>query len=98
MDRMDSIRAMSVSPMFVTPQPVPPRLRRRLLMGRFLTIALLWMAAGNVYVLWKSRVRMAQGHGDFANFYTAGMLVRRGQKARSSTMPRRSGRCSRNFL
>jgi hypothetical protein len=80
-DRMDSIRAMSVSPMSVTPQPVPPRLRRRLLMGRFLTIALLWMAAGNAYVLWKSRVQMAQGYGDFANFYTAWTLVRRGQSA-----------------
>jgi hypothetical protein len=56
-------------------------MRGRLLMGRFLAIALLWMAADNAYVLWKSRVQMAQGYGDFANFYTAGMLVRRGQSA-----------------
>jgi hypothetical protein len=50
-----------------------PRLRSRLVAS-----ALLWMAIGNVFVLWKSRVPMEQGYGDFANFYTAGTLVRRG--------------------
>jgi hypothetical protein len=50
-------------------------------MGRFLTIALLAMAIDNCYLLWKSRVEMAQGYGDFANFYTAGTLLLRGQSA-----------------
>ncbi len=50
-----------------------PRLR-----GRLLVAALFWMALGNGLVLWKSRVEMGQGYGDFANFYTAGVLVRRG--------------------
>ena len=40
--------------------------------------ALLGMAIGNGLVLWKSRVQMGQGYGDFANFYTAGTLVRKG--------------------
>ena len=68
---MDSTQAMSHT----------ARMRGRLLMGRYLTLALLWMAADNAYVLWKSQVQMAQGYGDFANFYTAGTLVRRGQSA-----------------
>ena len=41
-------------------------------------IALLCMAIGNAIVLWKSRIEMGQGYGDFANFYTAGTLIRRG--------------------
>lgn len=53
--------------------PITPRLRSSLL-----ATALLWMAIGNVFVLWKSRVPMGQGYFDFANFYTAGTLVRRG--------------------
>jgi hypothetical protein len=53
--------------------PVTPTLR-----SRFLAAALLCMAIGNVFVLWESRVPMGQGYGDFANFYTAGTLVRRG--------------------
>jgi len=53
--------------------PITPRLRSWLL-----ATALLWMAAGNAVVLWKSRVPMGQGYGDFAAFYTAGVLVRRG--------------------
>ncbi len=40
--------------------------------------ALLCMAMGNGIVLWKARFMMGQGYGDFANFYTAGTLVRRG--------------------
>lgn len=43
-----------------------------------LAAALLGMAIGNGLVLWKSRVQMGQGYGDFANFYTAGTLVRKG--------------------
>ena len=43
-----------------------------------LVAALFWMAIGNGVLLWKSRVEMGQGYGDFANFYTAGVLVRRG--------------------
>lgn len=87
---MVSIRAKSVVPMSVTPMSGAPRSAtpgsptprmRGLLMGRFLTIALLWMAIDNGYLLWKSREQMAQGYGDFANFYTAGTLVRRGQSA-----------------
>jgi len=53
--------------------PITPRLRSGLLVT-----ALVWMAMGNVFLIWKSRVQMAQGYGDFANFYTAGALVRRG--------------------
>ena len=40
--------------------------------------ALLWMAIVNVFALWESRVAMGKGYFDFANFYTAGSLVRRG--------------------
>ncbi|MGA2355485.1 MAG: glycosyltransferase family 87 protein [Terriglobales bacterium] len=50
-------------------------------MGRVLTIVLLGMAVDNALLLWKARVHMAQGYFDFANFYTAGKLVRRGQSA-----------------
>ncbi len=53
--------------------PDTPRLRRWLL-----ATALLCMAMGNGIVLWKSRVPMLQGYGDFSSFYTAGVLVRRG--------------------
>jgi hypothetical protein len=49
-----------------------------ILRGWLLAAALLWMAIGNGVLLWKSRVQMGQGYGDFANFYTAGTLVRRG--------------------
>jgi Glycosyltransferase family 87 len=44
----------------------------------FLATMLLWMAMANVVGLWGSRVAMAKGYFDFANFYTAGTLVRRG--------------------
>jgi hypothetical protein len=40
--------------------------------------ALLWMAVLNGAVLWNTRVDIRQGYGDFASFYTAGTLVRRG--------------------
>jgi hypothetical protein len=44
--------------------------------------ALLCMAFGNGYLLWKSRIPIEQGYGDFANFYMAGTLVHLGQGAR----------------
>jgi Glycosyltransferase family 87 len=50
-----------------------PRLRRWLV-----ATALLWMALINVVILWNTRVQIRQGYGDFASFYTAGTLVRRG--------------------
>ena len=50
-----------------------PRLR-----SWMLATALLWMAVGNGVMLWNTRVRIRQGYGDFASFYTAGTLVRRG--------------------
>jgi glycosyl transferase family 87 len=54
---------------------------KRKLRSWLLAAALLWMAVGNGIVLWKSRVAMGKGYGDFANFYTAGTLVRRGLAA-----------------
>jgi hypothetical protein len=39
------------------------------------------MAVTNGIVLWNTRVEIRQGYGDFATFYTAGTLVRRGQSA-----------------
>jgi len=59
-----------------TPRYDVPRLRSWLLAA-----ALLWMAIGNGFLLWESRLPMAQGYGDFANFYTAGALVQRGESA-----------------
>jgi hypothetical protein len=53
-----------------------PRLRSWLLAA-----ALLWMAVTNGVMLWNTRVEIRQGYIDFANFYTAGTLVRRGQSA-----------------
>jgi hypothetical protein len=50
-----------------------PRLRRWLA-----ATALLWMAVVNGVILWNTRVQIRQGYGDFASFYTAGTLVRRG--------------------
>jgi Glycosyltransferase family 87 len=52
-----------------------PDIRKR--RSWLLAAALLWMAIGNGIMLWKSRVPMGQGYGDFANFYAAGTLVRR---------------------
>jgi len=40
--------------------------------------ALLWMAVVNGVILWNTRVEIRRGYGDFASFYTAGTLVRRG--------------------
>ncbi len=54
---------------------------KRKLRSWLLATALLWMAIDNGITLWKARVLMGQGYGDFANFYTAGTLVRRGQAA-----------------
>lgn len=54
-----------------------PRLR-----SWFLASMLIWMTMANVAVLWESRVQMGQGYSDFANCYTAGTLVRRGQGAK----------------
>jgi Glycosyltransferase family 87 len=53
--------------------PDIPRLRSWLLVT-----ALAGMAIGNGVILWNTRVRIRQGYGDFASFYTAGTLVRRG--------------------
>jgi hypothetical protein len=50
-----------------------PRLRSWLLAA-----ALVWMAIANGIILWKTRVEIRQGYSDFASFYTAGTLVRRG--------------------
>jgi hypothetical protein len=50
-----------------------PRLRRWLV-----ATALLWMAVINGVLLWNTRAPIRQGYGDFASFYTAGTLVRRG--------------------
>ena len=36
------------------------------------------MAVVNGVILWNTRVQIRQGYGDFASFYTAGTLVRRG--------------------
>jgi hypothetical protein len=43
-----------------------------------LVTALLLFAVGNGVLLWRSRESMAKGYFDFANFYTAGVLVHRG--------------------
>src|SRR5208283_4551161 len=43
-----------------------------------LAMALLWMAVNNGVMLWNTRAQIRQGYGDFASFYTAGTLVRRG--------------------
>lgn len=48
------------------------------LRNQLVATALICMAIGNGIVLWKSRVQMLQGYGDFSTFYTAGVLVRRG--------------------
>jgi hypothetical protein len=53
--------------------PYTPRLRSLLLAA-----ALLWMAIINGVVLWNTRVRILRGYADFASFYSAGLLVRRG--------------------
>ena len=37
------------------------------------------MAGGNLFALWESRFAMEKGYFDFANFYTAGTLVHRGE-------------------
>jgi glycosyl transferase family 87 len=58
------IRAMTIT----------PKLR-----NWFWATVLLCLAVGNVVVLWESRVAMGKGYSDFANFYTAGTLVHRGQ-------------------
>ena len=50
-----------------------PRLRRWLV-----ATALLWMAVINGVILWNTRVEIRRGYGDFASFYTAGTLVRKG--------------------
>ena len=43
-----------------------------------LATALLWMAVTNGIMLWHTRVEIRRGYSDFASFYTAGSLVRRG--------------------
>jgi hypothetical protein len=59
-----------------TSTPNTPRLRSWLLAA-----ALLWMAVSNGIMVWNTRVEIRRGYIDFANFYTAGSLVRRGQSA-----------------
>jgi hypothetical protein len=53
----------------------------RKLRSWLLATALLWMAVTNGIMLWHTRVEIRRGYGDFATFYTAGTLVRRGQSA-----------------
>jgi Glycosyltransferase family 87 len=55
------------------PKSGTPRLRSWLLAS-----ALVWMAITNGVILWNTRVEIRQGYSDFASFYTAGTLVRRG--------------------
>ncbi len=43
-----------------------------------LVAALLWMTINNGVMLWNTRTQIRHGYGDFASFYTAGTLVRRG--------------------
>ncbi len=52
-----------------------------------LVAALLLMAVVNGLYLWRSRTMMAKGHFDFANFYTAGVLVHRGLGAELYNSP-----------
>lgn len=59
--------------MFDTPRLDTPRLRSWLL-----ATALVWMAITNGAILWNTRVEIRRGYSDFASFYTAGTLVRRG--------------------
>jgi Glycosyltransferase family 87 len=54
-------------------RPDTTRLRRW-----FLVAALLWMTINNGVMLWNTRTQIRQGYGDFASFYSAGTLVRRG--------------------
>src|SRR5260370_20818378 len=56
--------------------PGTPRLRSWLL-----ATALVWMAITNGAILWNTRVEVRKGYSDFASFYTAGTLVRRGRGA-----------------
>ena len=51
----------------------------RQLVNRVLVVFLTSMAIISIYVLWESRAEAAIGNGDYAAFYTAGALVRRGQ-------------------
>ena len=45
-------------------------------------MVLFWMSVANVIALWESRLRDGEkGYFDFANFYTAGTLVHRGEGA-----------------
>jgi hypothetical protein len=59
-----------------TPRSDTPRLRSWLL-----ATALVWMAITNGSILWNTRVEIRRGYSDFASFYTAGTLVRRGRGA-----------------
>lgn len=56
-----------------TPRSDTPRLRSGLL-----ATAMVWMAITNAAILWNTRVEIRRGYSDFASFYTAGTLVRRG--------------------
>ena len=53
----------------------------RKLRSWLLATALLWMAVINGIMLWHTRVEIRRGYADFATFYTAGTIVRRGQGA-----------------
>jgi len=48
--------------------------------NRVLAVFLISMTITSVYVLWRSRSGAALGYGDYASFYTAGTLVRRGEE------------------
>jgi len=56
----------------------PRSARTRKLRSWLLVVSLLWMAINNGVMLWHTREQMRKGYGDFASFYTAGTLLRRG--------------------
>jgi hypothetical protein len=69
---------MSDTPRSETPRSDIPTSDKPRLRSWLLATALLWMAVNNGVILWNTRDRIRHGYGDFASFYTAGTLVRRG--------------------
>src|SRR5208283_4633514 len=73
-----SIRTMSDTPRSDVSRSGTPASDTSRLHSWLLAMALLWMAVNNGVMLWNTRAQIRQGYGDFASFYTAGTLVRRG--------------------